>query len=173
MQLKGPPAEAGGPCCIQSGGVNAQQVLPNSSASLGWSNGKDGKGLYTASNVPTAYQSFEKFQLRLVYSPTQTGKAFSTSSPDNGYLNYYNAYAANTPDVDADGVLNQKDNCPTVPNASQADTNKNGIGDQCEAACYVPANDPSAFYYDWDMDTVNDACDNLPTTWNPSQWYRY
>src|SRR5262249_40961615 len=34
------------------------------------------------------------------------------------------------------------DNCPYVPNPSQADTNGNGIGDACEGACNVVV-DPS------------------------------
>jgi len=37
------------------------------------------------------------------------------------------------PDSDGDGVLDSTDNCLTVPNASQEDTNGNGIGDACEA----------------------------------------
>jgi hypothetical protein len=36
------------------------------------------------------------------------------------------------PDIDGDGIPNEKDNCPTVYNPDQADVNKNGIGDACE-----------------------------------------
>ncbi|SOC79334.1 Por secretion system C-terminal sorting domain-containing protein [Salinimicrobium sediminis] len=35
-------------------------------------------------------------------------------------------------DLDEDGILNAEDNCPTTPNADQADLNENGIGDVCE-----------------------------------------
>jgi len=35
------------------------------------------------------------------------------------------------PDTDADGVLNELDNCPFTANANQADSNLDGIGDAC------------------------------------------
>ncbi len=35
-------------------------------------------------------------------------------------------------DTDGDGLGNACDNCPTVPNQNQHDTNRNGIGDVCE-----------------------------------------
>jgi hypothetical protein len=36
------------------------------------------------------------------------------------------------PDRDEDGVLDNDDNCPDTPNASQSDRNSNGFGDVCE-----------------------------------------
>ncbi len=36
------------------------------------------------------------------------------------------------PDLDLDGVPDDVDNCPNVPNPDQADTNSNGIADACE-----------------------------------------
>jgi len=36
------------------------------------------------------------------------------------------------PDTDGDGVADCIDNCPTVPNPSQGDSNYNGIGDACD-----------------------------------------
>jgi len=35
-------------------------------------------------------------------------------------------------DADNDGIANQVDNCPSVPNEAQQDDNRNGIGDACE-----------------------------------------
>jgi cysteine-rich repeat protein len=41
-------------------------------------------------------------------------------------------------DTDGDGVADSEDNCPNVPNANQADSNGNGVGDACETIL-VPA----------------------------------
>ncbi len=59
------------------------------------------------------------------------------------------------PDIDGDTVLNAADNCPTVPNPSQADTDGDGLGNAC---------DP-----DIDGDTIPNAADNCPTAANPGQ----
>lgn len=37
-------------------------------------------------------------------------------------------------DTDGDGICDNVDNCPAVPNPDQKDSNGNGIGDACEAA---------------------------------------
>jgi hypothetical protein len=39
------------------------------------------------------------------------------------------------PDTDADGRIDASDNCPRHPNASQLDTDGDGIGDVCETPC--------------------------------------
>jgi uncharacterized repeat protein (TIGR03806 family) len=39
------------------------------------------------------------------------------------------------PDSDLDGALDTADNCPAVANATQTDSNGNGVGDACETAC--------------------------------------
>ncbi|MBS1151788.1 MAG: hypothetical protein H6Q89_3486 [Myxococcaceae bacterium] len=58
-------------------------------------------------------------------------------------------------DPDHDGVSGSKDNCPTVANAAQFDTDQDGKGDACDG--------------DDDNDTVTDAADNCPTIANSSQ----
>ncbi|HKQ62081.1 MAG TPA: thrombospondin type 3 repeat-containing protein [Candidatus Polarisedimenticolaceae bacterium] len=91
-------------------------------------------------------------------------------------------------DVDSDGVCVGADNCPTVPNPSQADTDADYAGDACDNCPIV--NNP--FQTDADADAVGDACDactdtdadgfgnpgfsanacpsdNCPTAANPSQ----
>ncbi|NCG18153.1 MAG: hypothetical protein GWP91_03965 [Rhodobacterales bacterium] len=76
-----------------------------------------------------------------------------------------------TYDSDGDGLLDTNDNCPTIPNADQADANGNGVGDVCDVCGSTP--DPDAdgvcdpFDHcpgfddnaDNDGDTVPDGCD--------------
>ena len=49
---------------------------------------------------------------------------------------------------------NACDNCPTLANANQADTNGNHVGDACE---------------DSDGDGIPNGTDNCPSTFNPDQ----
>ncbi len=74
-------------------------------------------------------------------------------------------------DSDMDGVLDNLDTCPLIPNADQTDTDGDGIGDACEIEgdddadgvldtvdnCPMIANADQA---DVDADGVGDACDD-------------
>jgi hypothetical protein len=43
------------------------------------------------------------------------------------------------PDMDGDGIPNDRDNCPRVKNADQADSDEDGVGDVCDGC---PGSDP-------------------------------
>lgn len=58
-------------------------------------------------------------------------------------------------DADGDGICGNVDNCPTVANSSQADSDHDGVGDACEP--------------DNDGDGIKDSADNCPLFANPDQ----
>ncbi|KPK23828.1 MAG: hypothetical protein AMJ61_14970 [Desulfobacterales bacterium SG8_35_2] len=67
-------------------------------------------------------------------------------------------------DTDGDGFWDLCDNCPTVPNTDQADSDYDFVGDACDV-CPDIADDQ----YDSDSDNVGEPCDNCPTSYNPDQ----
>lgn len=60
------------------------------------------------------------------------------------------------PDSDNDDVPDDDDNCPTVPNSTQADADADGVGDACDN-CPVNSNPGQQ---DADSDGLGDACDS-------------
>jgi len=68
-------------------------------------------------------------------------------------------------DMDSDGIPNISDNCPTTPNAGQADGDGDGVGDACDN-CLATANPDQR---DVDSDGIGDLCDNCPAVANVSQ----
>lgn len=63
------------------------------------------------------------------------------------------------PDTDDDGVIDSADNCPTVSNTNQLDTDADGIGNVCDST-------PNG---DTDGDGIDNLADNCPTIANAGQ----
>ena len=63
------------------------------------------------------------------------------------------------PDADGEGIIESVDNCSTVANANQADTDGDRLGNACDPT-------PNG---DTDGDSVDNLADNCPTVANPGQ----
>ncbi len=68
------------------------------------------------------------------------------------YRNLINSHL----DLDEDGVLYPEDNCPSISNADQEDTDSDSLGDACDN-CIDDANLDQA---DFDGDGIGDICDD-------------
>ena len=65
-------------------------------------------------------------------------------------------------DLDGDGISNEDDNCPLIPNADQADADNDDAGDLCDDC---PEDDEN----DVDGDEICGSIDNCPTNANADQ----
>ncbi|MEM9566311.1 MAG: lamin tail domain-containing protein, partial [Actinomycetota bacterium] len=90
--------------------------------------------------------------------------------PDEGFLTLADAdgqvvesVGYGSDDLDGDGITNDVDNCPTDPNADQADGDGDGIGDVCDA------DGDDGPLGDADGDGVANTADNCPADANADQ----
>lgn len=64
------------------------------------------------------------------------------------------------PDSDGDTIIDSQDNCPATANSNQSDSDRDGLGNECD-------NNP--FGRDKDSDGFGDSKDNCPSIYNPDQ----
>ncbi len=81
---------------------------------------------------------------------------------------------ANPEDRDGDGVANAIDNCPDVPNPTQADEDGDGQisgGDACDLCPHRAAPSPGTAHTDVDQDGVGDDCDPSTQVKHCWRWF--
>lgn len=85
----------------------------------------------------TNVNCWDSFQPRAVYGPPYGSvwywRVGLTTSGGTVYSQTFTFKAVNPPDRDNDGVPDSKDNCPSVANGDQRDSNHDHIGDACQA----------------------------------------
>ncbi len=102
----------------------------------------------------------------LLYNWCQASTVLVLGKPTLGTPNKANISCAPAGlDSDGDTVVNEKDNCPLVPNADQKDVDLDGVGDSCDSCPKVA--DP--LQNDDDGDGVGDVCDNCMFASNNKQ----
>ena len=88
-----------------------------------WSSGAGATLLRDASGIGTALHAFDVNEANMI-------------SGDGGRVgigrNMATLWSFVPPDADHDGVPDETDNCPSVPNPTQSDRDGDGLGDECD-----------------------------------------
>jgi hypothetical protein len=99
------------------------------SARVGFSNGSAAQGTFfelTGSGIPGSFLD----------SNPSTGlihNSFGSNQAGRYLFHVRNGVPATVVDTDGDGIPDELDNCPTVPNADQKDSDFDGVGDACSS----------------------------------------
>jgi hypothetical protein len=99
-----------------------------------------GKTLDLAGQVFPGYEPVQTTELpspETFALPGQEGEENSTVSPADNLTSVYQKYM-DAHDQDGDKVLDTLDNCPTVANPDQLDSNNDDVGDACPASDSMP-----------------------------------
>ncbi|MHC4674328.1 MAG: outer membrane protein assembly factor BamB family protein [Planctomycetota bacterium] len=98
------------------------------------------------------------FDAPIISAPCISGNALFLTTYDGHVYALTDRSAFGLPgDLDADGVLDQDDNCPDHPNPDQADNDQDGTGNTCDICPNDPQNDQ-------DNDGVCGDIDQCPNT---------
>ncbi|WP_437629954.1 DNRLRE domain-containing protein [Sorangium sp. So ce854] len=82
--------------------------------------------------LSTASSTWVQHTYTVVASGTTTRLQFNDLGQSNGQGTFLDNVTVVAADTDQDGVFDACDNCPSVPNPSQADADGDDIGDACE-----------------------------------------
>lgn len=121
-------------------------ALPNNTYSI-YANPEKYISSFTGNSIPNLYQS--------------------SSVKNIGSFNLIVNPLFTPADTDKDGIPDSRDNCLNIPNGSQADTDKNGVGNECDDYDHDGVvnnvdnciNIPNYDQRDTDLDKVGDICD--------------
>jgi len=117
--------------------------------------------IYSSSSCPWEDSAKEFADVHVISSRTQ----FITDKDTKTFpLNFISNPVYNN-DRDGDGIINQRDNCTSIKNADQKDTDKDLIGDACD----IDPNNRNPYLGDMDRDGIDDARDNCFAIKNPDQ----